>query len=487
MKLNGLTLYLKVYIIKRMKNIIIIIFLPLIFLKSYSQDSITVIIQIPGGNMETLDGALIQNDILHDIKQFKIKKFNTYYKEKLPLNKIAYFGFSTGETTMIGLVEPNDSLLIKLDTLNSENFSILGKGKEKFQLSNEFSGLKINNIISSKCRVLEKESNPFDEYFKFTDSIENNLISKLIKIKPDLNENCYNVLEADIKGVMLFATYNGLGNITHKHIPEILGKYSNTLSYYSKNKIEEIASFREQYSLSAKYINAAYNILSSEYDGLVLSNKVSKNLSEKYLYLNKKLGNKLKEPVLTMFIEQDLNQINQEGILLKVMNETYKNSESEYKKYIFTLYNNRNTFKKGNKAPSFSITSINGKRIFLKQFQGKVVYLDFWFNACIPCHILFDKLKKAKEKFKDNKNLVFMSISVDDKETWLNALKKYKYPGLQVYTDNKMRNHEIIKSYKVNSYPTTYLIDKKGNFYSATPPENPKELIALIEEALIEK
>ena len=110
--------------------------------------------------------------------------------------------------------------------------------------------------------------------------------------------------------------------------------------------------------------------------------------------------------------------------------------------------------------------------------------MDFWFGACAPCHSLFTQIKPVKEHFKQNDNVVFLTISVDDNNLWKDALKKFKIPGYHAYTENKERAHAVIKDYKVQEYPTTFLIDKNGNIFLARPSTNPDELTSQIEEAL---
>src|SRR4030042_4756738 len=38
-------------------------------------------------------------------------------------------------------------------------------------------------------------------------------------------------------------------------------------------------------------------------------------------------------------------------------------------------------------APNFSLEDLNGKKVDLKQFRGKVVFLNFWQTGCGPCKI----------------------------------------------------------------------------------------------------
>ena len=81
-------------------------------------------------------------------------------------------------------------------------------------------------------------------------------------------------------------------------------------------------------------------------------------------------------------------------------------------------------------------------------------------------------------------NVVFLTVSIDSRNIWEKALKKFIIQGYHVYTENKFREHPIIKSYDVTEYPTTYLIGRDGTITSIDPSHNSDELKSEIERAL---
>ena len=55
----------------------------------------------------------------------------------------------------------------------------------------------------------------------------------------------------------------------------------------------------------------------------------------------------------------------------------------------------------GQPAPQFTLpTLLQDKPTPLKQFAGKVVYLDFWASWCAPCRTSFPLLNQLHEKLK---------------------------------------------------------------------------------------
>lgn len=112
----------------------------------------------------------------------------------------------------------------------------------------------------------------------------------------------------------------------------------------------------------------------------------------------------------------------------------------------------------GQTVANFAIPNSKGERVSIRQFRGKYVLLDFWASWCEPCIASFPHLRKVYNTYK-NENFALISISIDkNKEAWLQALKKYSNPWLQLY-DNK----EIASSnFAVTTIPATFLISPEG-------------------------
>lgn len=112
----------------------------------------------------------------------------------------------------------------------------------------------------------------------------------------------------------------------------------------------------------------------------------------------------------------------------------------------------------GKPAPSFSIIDSDANKISSENTKGKIVVLNFWFIACKPCVQEIPELNEVYERFKDNDEVVFASITFDDKKEVQEFLTKHPIHYPLVTNETK-----IAKDFQVNGFPTNIVIDKNGN------------------------
>ena len=108
------------------------------------------------------------------------------------------------------------------------------------------------------------------------------------------------------------------------------------------------------------------------------------------------------------------------------------------------------------RAPDFSATDLEGKKVSLSDFRGKVVLLDFWATRCPPCRQEIPELQKIFDEYR-SKGVVVIGASSESSEKIRPFKQKMaiSYPLLKVAT-------KVFSAYQVRFIPTTYIIDKKG-------------------------
>jgi len=118
-----------------------------------------------------------------------------------------------------------------------------------------------------------------------------------------------------------------------------------------------------------------------------------------------------------------------------------------------------NPIKGDKKAPDFSLKDLSGKKVGIKQFKGKIIFLNFWATWCGPCKEELPGLEVLHRQFKE-KNFVLLTISVDYEglKPVQEFIDKHQYT-FPVLLDPKC---ETLDLFEVKGIPTTFIIDMKG-------------------------
>ncbi|MCZ4222783.1 TlpA family protein disulfide reductase [Pedobacter rhodius] len=120
-------------------------------------------------------------------------------------------------------------------------------------------------------------------------------------------------------------------------------------------------------------------------------------------------------------------------------------------------------FKEGEHFNGFKTSDINGNKFDLKNTTGKVVVLNFWFINCPPCKSEIPDLNELVNRYRDNKDVIFLAIALDDRYEIKDFLKTIPF------NYNIVDNGRFLSDkFNVKSYPTHVVIDKTGTIKFST-------------------
>ncbi|MEO8795927.1 MAG: TlpA disulfide reductase family protein [Daejeonella sp.] len=113
----------------------------------------------------------------------------------------------------------------------------------------------------------------------------------------------------------------------------------------------------------------------------------------------------------------------------------------------------------GKEIVNYHFTDLNGKKYSRSSAKGKIVLLKCWFIACKACVEEFPELNMLVEKYKDHKDIEFISLASDKALSLDKFLKKkeFKYevvPEVGAF---------MTKDLNVTAYPTHFLINRNGH------------------------
>ena len=141
----------------------------------------------------------------------------------------------------------------------------------------------------------------------------------------------------------------------------------------------------------------------------------------------------------------------------------------------------------GGEVPNCALSPMGGGSSYdLKQFKGKVVYVDFWASWCAPCAQSFPFLNKLHHDLKDQ-GLQIVGINLDEVPEDAQAFLAKFPPDFAVASD---ANQQCAKDFDVKAMPSSYLVDRDGvvrYVHYGFRPEEAKEFRGLAERLLLGK
>jgi len=113
----------------------------------------------------------------------------------------------------------------------------------------------------------------------------------------------------------------------------------------------------------------------------------------------------------------------------------------------------------GQYIPYFELPDPTGKQVSVETKMGKATLIDFWASWCRPCREAANPVyKKLYQKY-HRRGLNIIGVSTDRHTYfWKKALRQDSLSWFQLLDTTR----RILKTFKVKSLPTLYLIDAHG-------------------------
>lgn len=109
-------------------------------------------------------------------------------------------------------------------------------------------------------------------------------------------------------------------------------------------------------------------------------------------------------------------------------------------------------------TPDFTLPTPEGKKLSLRDFRKKIVFLNFWASWCEPCREEMPAMERLYQEFK-SRNFVILAVNVKDRRQDALAFMKELKLTYPVVLDP---DGQVGLLYGAWGLPTTYLIGPKG-------------------------
>jgi peroxiredoxin len=455
----------------------------------YSQNNEIVSISGKLINVENIDAVYLK---YHDNIDTVFVN-NNIFEANLNIAQPQYLYFIAGLDNYTVFIFPGDIVNIEFERIKNFEFKITFKTNnpvytEYFNFVNNTSVL-LNKDTNSLKGGIEFLYHKIDTLYKINADYYNNLIST----NPNLNEKFIYLepfrlyLSNKSRSISLssLSLYNP-DNDKHLYNDSILKSVSQEINL-NDEKLMQLEEYKSLAIVHYSKIMGSFSYSKVKIENNDDDKALAFDLSmlETFKSIDAGFGNiEFKDYLKYLFLGTYLPYLD------KVMLDStfiYFLQTCKNQKYIDNLKSyetNRKESLTGKKAPDFSCEDINGKKYSLSDFKGKYIFIDFWATWCRPCREETPGMKALFGKYKDNKNIVIISLSIDkNKEEWKKVIKDESMNWIQLHTSP---DSKILEEYQVDGIPKFVLIDKEGKIINPDSPRpSDNNLIKLLDKYLM--
>ena len=129
-------------------------------------------------------------------------------------------------------------------------------------------------------------------------------------------------------------------------------------------------------------------------------------------------------------------------------------------------------------AIDFTLKDQYGNTHTLSDYKGKTVFLNFWATWCSPCRAEMPDIQKLYEEFQqEEEDIVILGVAAPNlgREKSEEGIKGFLEENGYTYPVVMDTEAEAFQAYGINSFPTTFMIDKDGNVFGYIPGQLSEE------------
>lgn len=445
-----------------MKNLFILLVTLTIFSCQKEEKPTYVIFN---GSVENMNSSIAKISGSGFNKEMSISESGNF-SDTLNIEKNGYYSLKIGrESTPVFLVK-GANLSIKLDT-------------KRFDESLAYSGdlASENNYLAAKYLLSEKEL-AFDKVYSLQ---EDEFLKEVNKV----NESYISLLNST-EGVSKEFKVKESKELEYAHINNI-ENYEQYFQYLTKDNTfrasESLYSSHKDFNFADndafETSNAYKRLLESHYGRIArdISNDNGKDIALAYIEtVDSKFPNgDVKDQLMFNYLRYGMKANSALDDVYNVFKNSNQNSENLSK--VTSSYKVLSNLTPGKASPTFNYENYKGGETSLEDLKGKVVYVDVWATWCGPCLREIPSLKTLEKDY-HNKNIAFVSLSIDEKKDykkWRTMIAEKELGGIQLMADNDWKS-SFVTAYGIRGIPRFIIIDTEGNIINsdAPRPSNPE-------------
>lgn len=116
----------------------------------------------------------------------------------------------------------------------------------------------------------------------------------------------------------------------------------------------------------------------------------------------------------------------------------------------------------GNIAPETMLKTLDGEEIYLSDYRGKRVLLNFWATWCPPCRAEMPDM----EKFHQDTDIEIIAVNLIETESNQGQVDNFIDEYSLTFSVMLDEGNEAANTYQIQPIPTSYLINSDGTIHN---------------------
>lgn len=109
-------------------------------------------------------------------------------------------------------------------------------------------------------------------------------------------------------------------------------------------------------------------------------------------------------------------------------------------------------------AEDFTLKTLKGGTVSLKDYRGRLIFLNFWATWCGPCRAEMPSMQRLWEEFKEE-DFVILAIDIQEESKLVSSFMNERGLSFPVLLDEKGK---VARSYGIRGIPTTFFLNPEG-------------------------
>ncbi len=130
----------------------------------------------------------------------------------------------------------------------------------------------------------------------------------------------------------------------------------------------------------------------------------------------------------------------------------------------------------GDSPPVLSLTDLSGEPASLKDYQGKVVLLNFWASWCAPCLDEMPELERLYTAL-SAQGFVVVAVGVDDSPEELARIRDRFSLSFPILVDTAGSAKSL---YHLAGFPESFFMDRSGRLVMVLDPSDSNPVVRVI-------